>query len=67
MIPKCPKEFEKQVYEIKLSILSLFSPDSYYPHSTDVSFCQPQIYTPLIMHFKVTAVTAGQVIQNLLC
>lgn len=62
-----PIEFEKQIRELKLPILSLFSPDSYYPHSTAVSFCQPWIYTPLITHFKITALTTVQVIQNLLC
>lgn len=67
MIPTGFQEFQTQVCEIKSSMLSLFSPDSYYLHSTDVSFCQLQIYTPLTMHFKITALTAAQAIQNLLC
>lgn len=48
-------------------MLLLFSPDSYYPHSTAVSFCQLQIHTPLTMHFKKTAARAVQAIQILLC
>lgn len=67
MIPTCSQEFQTQVCETNLSVLLLFSPDSYYPHSTDVPFCQLQIYTPLTMHFKKTAVTAVQVIQISLC
>lgn len=67
MIPTGSQEFQTQVCEIKLSVLSVFSPDSYYPHSTDVSLCQLQIHTSLTMHFKITALTALQVIQNPFC
>lgn len=46
MIPTCSQEFEKLVCEIKLSMLSLFSPDSYYPHSTCVILPTTDIHTP---------------------